>query len=333
MLFLIVAFAFKKYEMERIFIILTILLFCANLPIRSQTFCQNPNLNSAAGEEEKYVYKRYTSEKGKQKELQIALTRPVDGLANKKRPVIIGVHGGGFVDFCPFEPCYLKYSERILTPNFTPRGYATVSVQYRLTSPFDFKIPKIKDEVLKETHYKAAQDVRDAIKYIYENAEKLGVDTENVFLIGTSAGAITVLHAAFLDAEEVSKDLLKEYGGLARREKIRGVISLSGALYDLSYLAGGDKIPVMIVHGREDGIVPYEKGFYLGMKHLTPVYGGKAVYDEAEKRGFQAKGYFYDFGHEYPSRYIKDIFKNANDFIRSNLNCSTKTYVAEASKL
>lgn len=318
--------------MKRIFIIVIFSLICANLTAYSQTFCQNPMPNSVAGEIEKYVYKRYTSEKGKQKELQIALTRPVDNSPNKKRPLIIGVHGGGFVDFCPFEPCYLKYSERILTPNFSPRGYATVSVQYRLTSPFDFHIPKIKDEVLKETHYKAAQDLRDAIKYIYENAEKLGVDTENIFLIGTSAGAITVLHAAYLDEEEVSKDLLKEYGGLARREKISGIISLSGAIYDLSYLNGGEKVPVMIVHGREDGIVPYEKGFYLGMKHLTPVYGGKAVYDEAEKRGFQAKGYFYDFGHDYPSRYVKDIFTNANDFIRSNLNCSNKNHIVEASK-
>ncbi|MCU1289391.1 MAG: esterase/lipase-like protein [Acidobacteria bacterium] len=308
--------------MKRNFIVLIVLLACANLQAYSVTFCQNTKISSAPGKLEKYVYKRYTSEKGKEKELSIGLTRPVDDFPLKKRPLIIGVHGGGFVNFCPFEPCYLKYSERILTPNFTPRGYATATVQYRLTAPFDFKPPKISDQVLKETHYKAAQDVRAAIKYIFDNADALGVDTENVFLIGTSAGAITVLHAAFLDDEEVPKDLLKEYGVLAKREKIRGVISLSGALYDLSYLSGGDKVPVMVVHGREDGIVPFEKGFYLGQKHLTPVYGGKAVFDEAEKQGFRAKGFFYDFGHDYPSRYINDIFKNANDFVRSNLDCA-----------
>ena len=271
---------------------------------------------------EKYVYKQYTSDKGNKKELHIGLARPVDNLPIVKRPLIIGVHGGGFVDFCLFEPCYVKYSDKVLTPNFTSRGFATVSVQYRLTSPFDFKLPKIKDEMLKETHYKAAQDVRDAIKYIFENAEKLGIDTENVFLVGTSAGAITVLHAAFLDDEEVEKNFSGKYGGLAKREKIKGVISFSGAIYDLSYLAGGDKVPIMLVHGTEDGIVPYEKGFYLGMKHLTPVYGGKAIFDEAEKKGIRAKGYFYDFGHNYPGRFASDIYKNANDFIRSNLDCS-----------
>src|SRR5687767_1964974 len=126
--------------MKRIFIVLTILLVCVHSQIFSQTLCQNSKLNSAAAKAEKYVYKKYTTGKGKEKQLSIALTRPVDDLPNKKRPLIIGIHGGGFVDFCPFEPCYLKYGERTLTPNFTSKGFATISVQYRLTSPFDFKL-------------------------------------------------------------------------------------------------------------------------------------------------------------------------------------------------
>jgi len=299
------------------------LLFCVNLQAYSLTFCQNTKANSTAGKLEKYVYKQYVSEKGKEKELYIGLVRPVDNLPDKKRPLIIGVHSGGFINFCPFEPCYVKHSENVLTPNFTPQGFITAAVQYRLTAPLDFKPPRINDEKLKETQYKATQDVREAIKFIFENAEKYDVDTENVFLFGTSAGAIIALHAAFLDNEEVPKDLLDKYGRLVKREKIKGVISLSGALYDLSYLDGGDKVPILLIHGKEDGIVPIDKGFYLGMKHLTPVYGGKAIFEEARKKGIEAKGFFYDSGHDYPSRFSRDIFKNANDFIRSNLNCAS----------
>jgi hypothetical protein len=176
--------------------------------------------------------------------------------------------------------------------------------------------------------------VRGALKYIFENADKLGVDTENVFLFGTSAGAITVLNAAFLDNEEAPKDLVRQFGQLEKREKIKGVISLSGAIYDLSYLAGGDKVPLMIVHGTADSIVPIDKGFYLKMKHLTPVYGGRAVFGEAQKLGIPAKGFFYDFGHGLPDRFSSDVFKNANDFIRSNLTCvkETKTITAAAAR-
>ncbi|HXG83989.1 MAG TPA: alpha/beta hydrolase [Pyrinomonadaceae bacterium] len=309
--------------MKKSFIILILSLSLTQSQTYSQTICQNTRTDSAVGNLEKYVYKQYSNEKGKEKKLHIGLTRPVDKLPVKKRPLIIGVHGGGFVDFCPFEPCYVKFSENILTPNFTSRGFMTASVQYRLTAPFDFKPPRVKDEKLRETHYKAVQDAREAIKYIFENAEKLGVDTENVFLIGSSAGAITVLHAAFLDNEETPKDLLEKYGALAEREKIRGVVSLSGALYDLAYLSGGDKVPVMIVHGSGDFIVPFEKGFYLGMKHLTPVYGGKAIFEAAQKQGIETRGFFYDFGHKYPSQFSREIFTNANDFIRLHLTCKS----------
>jgi predicted esterase len=271
---------------------------------------------------EKYVYKTYRTEKGKEKQLGIGLVRPVDNLPSKKRPLVIGIHSGGFVNFCPFEPCYLKYSENVLVPNFTARGFVTAAVQYRLTPALDFNPLNLSDETLKDTQYKAVQDAREAIKYIFENADKLGVDTENVFLVGTSAGAIISLHAAYLDTEEVPKDLLRKYGGLAKREKIKGVASLSGALYDLSYLDGGDKVPLLIIHGNGDSVVPFEKGFYLGIKHLTPVFGGKAVFDAALKKGFDAKAVFYDFGHKYPSRFVGDVFKNVNDFVGSHLTCS-----------
>lgn len=302
------------------------------LPAYSQGFCHNTQANSTAGQLEEHVYKTYLTEKGIEKKLHIGLARPVDKLPNKKRPLIIGVHGGGFINFCPFEPCFVTYSENILTKNFIPKGYVTASIQYRLTSPFDFRPPKINNEKLLEVQYKATQDVREAIKYIFENADKFGVDTENVFLIGRSSGAITALSAAYLDDGEVPADLSKKYGQLTQKEKIRGVISLSGAIYDLSYLEGKDKVPMLIIHGNEDFIVPPNKGFYLGMKHLTPVYGGKAIFDEAEKKGIKAKGVFYDFGHDFPSRFVSDIFKNANEFISLNLTCHDKIISNDSSK-
>jgi dipeptidyl aminopeptidase/acylaminoacyl peptidase len=305
------------------FVILIISLFLAPSPTYSQTICQNTTTDSTAvGALEKYVYKQYLNKSGREKQLHIGLTRPADKSPVKKRPLIIGIHGGGFVDFCPFLPCYVKFSENILTPNFAARGFIAAAIQYRLTAPFDFKPLRIDDETLRETHYKAVQDARQAIKYIFENAEKLGVDTENVFLFGSSAGAIIALHAAFLDDDETPKDLLDKFGALAKREKIRGVASLSGALYDLNYLSGGDKVPLMIVHGSADFVVPFEKGFYLGMKHLTPVYGGKAVFEAARKQGIEARGFFYDFGHKYPSKFSPEVFARVDEFFRLHLTCA-----------
>jgi len=307
--------------MKRILLILLSLLLCANLQIFSKTFCLNTKSNSTAGVTEKYIYKTYLDKEGNKEELHIGLVRPIDNLPDKKRPLVIGIQGSGFVNTCFPEPCYIKYSENVLKPNFIPEGFVTASIQYRLNSPFNLQALKVNDKILKETHYKAVQDAREAIKYIFENAEKFDVDTNNVFLMGTSAGAITALHSVYLDYDEVPKDLPEKYGKLAKRENIKGIISLSGAIYDLSYLKGDKKIPLMIVHGREDSIVPFDKGFYLGLKRLTPVFGGKAIYDEAVKRTIPVKGYFYEFGHSFPSRFQKEIYKNANDFIRSYLDC------------
>jgi dipeptidyl aminopeptidase/acylaminoacyl peptidase len=311
-----------KIVLKKIYLVFLILLFAANAQAFSQPVCRNAEARSTPGAVEKYVYKQAPDKSDN--ELRLALVRPVDNLPEKKRPLIIGVHGGGFLDWCILEPCYLKYSNDFLTEYFTPQGFLTASVQYRLTPPLDLKPPKIKDATLRETHYKAVQDVRDAIKFIFANAEKFGIDTENVFLVGTSAGAITVLHAAYLDNEEVSKDLSEKYGQLAKREKIKGVISLSGAIYDLAFLDGGDKVPMMIVHGTDDVIVPADRGFYLGMKHLTPVYGGRAIYEEAQKKGIPAKGFFYDFGHSYPGSFKKIIYQNAMEFIQANLACGSQ---------
>ncbi|HEX8637029.1 MAG TPA: carboxylesterase family protein, partial [Pyrinomonadaceae bacterium] len=262
----------------------------------------------------------YLDKKGNKKELRVGLVRPIDNLPEKKRPLIIGLQGSAFVNTCFLEPCYIKYSDNVLKPHFVTEGYVTASIEYRLNSPLEFL--KISDDKLKEAHYKAVQDARSAIKYIFENAEKFGVDANNVFLVGTSAGAITALQTVYLDDGEVPKTLPEEYGKLEKRENIKGVISFSGAIYDLSYLEGGEKIPLMIVHGKDDRIVPFDKGFYLGLKKLTPVFGGKAIYDRAAKQAIPAKGYFYDFGHEYPSKFQTEIYKNANDFIRSYLTCA-----------
>jgi predicted esterase len=309
--------------MKPIFLCILTLLFLINQQSFSQTFCENAKTpSSIAGETEKLVYKKYGGKSKEEKNLHIALVRPNDRLPIKKRPLIIGVHGSGFVNSCLLEPCYLKYNEKILKPNFVAQGYITASVQYRLASPLDFVSLKIKEEKVRELSYQATQDLRDAIKFIFADAEKLGVDKENVFLIGTSAGAISVLHAGFLDNDEVPKDLLEKHGRLAAREKIRGIIGISGALDDLSYLGGGDKIPLMLAHGREDSIVPAEKGSYLKIKSFAPVYGGKAIFDEALKRGIEAKGFFYDFGHEIPRTFQTEIFKNAGDFVRSHLSCA-----------
>lgn len=283
--------------------------------------CHNPKGDSKPGEPEMVIYNADGKDDDQRQDLRFALVHPDDGSKKVKRPLIIGIHGGGFANTCFRKPCYERYLESVLVPEFVPHGFAVAAVQYRLNPPLDFLPSRIKAENVREMHYKATQDTRQAIKYIFDNAEKLNIDTENVFVIGVSAGAITALHSVYATQDSVSKELVKEFGELEPVQNIRGVISISGALYDISKLKSGPRVPLMIIHGRNDFIVPADKGFYFGLERLDTVYGGKAIFDEATKLKLPVTGHFYDVGHAFPKEITADIFEKSRSFAVANMRC------------
>ena len=87
---------------------------------------------------------------------------------NKKHPVIVSVHGGGW--FYGDKELYSHYCCLL-----AERGYVVVNFNYRL-SP--------------QNKYPAAiEDVAYLIRYIHENAHTLGIDMDNLYMVGDSAGA------------------------------------------------------------------------------------------------------------------------------------------------
>ena len=87
---------------------------------------------------------------------------------NRKYPVIVSVHGGGW--FYGDKELYSHYCCLL-----AERGYVVVNFNYRL-SP--------------QNKYPAAiEDVAYLIRYIHENAQTLGIDMDNLYMVGDSAGA------------------------------------------------------------------------------------------------------------------------------------------------
>ncbi len=87
---------------------------------------------------------------------------------NKKMPVIIDIHGGGWY-----------YGDKELNKNYCSRlatsgDFAVVNISYRLVPEVDF--------------FDQLADVFDAIQFVVENADKFNLDRDNVFLTGDSAG-------------------------------------------------------------------------------------------------------------------------------------------------
>ena len=103
-----------------------------------------------------------------------------------KLPVIVIVHGGAWV--YGDKDVYQFYGMRLAR-----RGFAVVNYSYRLAP--EKKFPS------------SMQDTEKVFRWISDNAEQYGFDTQNVFAVGDSAGAhLLALYASALSNAEYAKN-------------------------------------------------------------------------------------------------------------------------------
>ena len=109
-----------------------------------------------------------------------------EGDTETERPLLIWVHGGSFIGGSKTDPDMVAFSER-----FTKKGYACASIDYRIGFfPID-SANAVKAVV------RATQDLKAAIRFFYKDkqtANTYKIDTNKIFIGGSSAGAITALH-------------------------------------------------------------------------------------------------------------------------------------------
>ncbi|MFT5860541.1 MAG: para-nitrobenzyl esterase, partial [Flavobacteriaceae bacterium] len=225
-----------------------------------------------------------------------------NGDTETKRPLIIWAHGGSFIGGTKVDPDVVELSNR-----FAKRGYACASIDYRVFFfPFD-SVNAVKAVV------RAVQDMKAAIRFFYKDAattDFYGIDTNKIFIGGSSAGAVTALHAAYFDKEcEIENYMtiaeLNTLGGIegtsgnpGYSSNVQGVISLAGALASYGYLEAGD-VPVCSLHGDDDGTVPYGRD-YASVSGIPMLYmdGSRMIDEQAAAIGVQSNLYtHYGAGH------------------------------------
>lgn len=86
----------------------------------------------------------------------------------KKLPVIISIHGGGYV-------YGTKEVYQFYCASLAERGFAVINFNYRLAPKYKFPAP--------------LEDLNLVIKWMISNADEYNLDMDNVFLVGDSAGA------------------------------------------------------------------------------------------------------------------------------------------------
>ncbi|MCB0771118.1 MAG: hypothetical protein KDC00_12025, partial [Flavobacteriales bacterium] len=203
-------------------------------------------------------------------------------------------------------------------------GWATATISYRLDfygtwllgSPFSYDPA----EVIRAA-YRAQQDTRGALRFLKARSALDSTSTENIVLMGYSAGAIAALHAAFVDdpsekpascgtignvnhllSSYARPDLGPYQGSLninGQSDDVLAVASNYGGLLDTNLISGPLDPALYLYHQTGDPVVGcgYRKGLWgmpLGVGDNYPYLYGSCITDDHITQNIQPD----------PSRYL-----------------------------
>lgn len=229
------------------------------------------------------VYGANTSFSGANTTLKLDFYEPTGDTA-QARPLIIWAHGGSFLGGTKADGDVVSLSQ-----HFAKKGFVCASIDYRTGFfPID-SVNSVKAVV------RAVQDMKASIRFFYADAQGANtykIDTTKIYIGGSSAGAITALHVAYLDDECKISDYLNTaaitaLGGLEGTSgnagystTVHGVINLCGALARYSWLEGDD-VPLCSLHGTSDGTVKYNRGIVNPGIALMYLDGSRMLHERA----------------------------------------------------
>lgn len=210
------------------------------------------------------------------------------GDADQLRPVVVVAFGGSFI-----------YGTRAdvadLCMDFAKRGYVAVANDYRV----GFFFPN--QTTTTRAVMRGAHDMRACVRYLRKSVAELGnpygIDTTRIIIGGVSAGAISALHATYLDQEsEIPAVLQPESASLGGVEgnsgnpgyssDVAACFSFSGALGDTSWIQPDDE-PVVSLHEEGDNVVPYYTApvYVTGIPTGLTASGSHDVHQRADHLG------------------------------------------------
>lgn len=204
-----------------------------------------------------------------------------------QRPLLIWIHGGGWIDGDKADPPIL---------NMLDEGFVVASVNYRLSPTY--------------LHPQQVHDVKAAVRYLKARGSLFGIDEQRVVLVGHSAGAHLASYAGLTDGLDYAEDLEQGNGqtssavqavvasappidfttfidqakqlGLTNSELVPGSVSIDdvtpevlltgctidecGKQVDLTnpiFDIDASDPPFFIQHSEDDNVVPYLQGRQL----------------------------------------------------------------------
>lgn len=239
----------------------------------------------------------YTNKDGIDLSLQILTPKLKRNDTNSKYPLVLFIQGSRWMK-------QNVYQNLVVMGDFARRGYVVSISEYR---PSD-----------KAIFLAQIEDAREALDFMINNSDKYNVDTNNVFVWGTSSGAHTALFMAIplsdndttipymnaiiayyppTDILEMRNDPLKTTTGDA--ESPEGILIGRKNVYDFPEEAKkaspyyeisktNNLPPILLAHGDVDSVVPFSQSKILAdkLKEENRVYEFYTV-KNADHSGWQ----------------------------------------------
>lgn len=239
---------------------------------------------------------------GAMQDLYLNLFKPL-GDGQVERPLIVLIHGGGFTGGH-------RNDLNAQAMDLASKGWAAATISYRLDfyGTWLFSSPWAYDpaEVIRAA-YRAQQDTRGAVRFLKARSVQDSTSTENIFLMGYSAGAIAALHAAFVDdpsekpascgaignvvhfLNSYPRPDLGPYQGIlninGESDQVKGVVSNYGGLLDTNLISAPLDPALYMYHQTGDPVVGcyHQQGLWgmpLGVGGNYPWLYGSCVTDQ-----------------------------------------------------
>jgi acetyl esterase/lipase len=177
---------------------------------------------------------------GNPEALKLDLYQPT-GDTIAKRPVLIWIHGGGFIQGD-------KASASGLATYFAKLGYVTASINYRLLSPGGCAGEREPPPGCDEAAIGAQHDAQAAVRWFRAHAAQYRIDPERIAVGGASAGADTSILVG-THSEDPG-----DSGNPGFSSRVAAAVSVSGGLPTNETITPDDA-PTIFFHGTADQTV------------------------------------------------------------------------------
>jgi para-nitrobenzyl esterase len=175
-----------------------------------------------------------------------------------ERPVVLIAFGGSFISGS-------RSDVASICQEFARRGYVAVAPDYRV----GFFFPNANSTTLAVV--RGMHDMKACVRYlrrsVAEQGNPYGIDVSRIIAGGVSAGAISAIHATYLDSDA---EMPPAIGGQAAQlggaegnsgnpgysSSVLACLSFSGAIGDTSWVDAGSP-PLFSIHENADNVVPY----------------------------------------------------------------------------